>query len=90
MGYASLVLAGILWVGTLVGAYFRETYGVQGATLAIGPTAFAIAALLVAKRTRYAPGPAGRVVAPLAAGCIAAVVALVILTLFFATIWRRL
>jgi hypothetical protein len=86
----ALGLSALLWIGMLVGAYFRETWGVIGAQLAIGPTGFGIGCLVLARRTRYVASPSARIVAPLACGAVVGLIVFLLLSIFFGAAWRHL
>ncbi|HVH47173.1 MAG TPA: hypothetical protein VM925_32770 [Labilithrix sp.] len=90
IAYASLVLAAVLWIGTLVGGYHSESWGMLGAELAVLPTGFGVGCLLLARRTRYAPDAAARVVAPLVLGALSGGISFILLVVFFATVWTSL
>jgi len=92
-GYVSLAMLALsllLGIGTGVAAYMSEELGVYMSYVAIGPFAFGVAGTIVALVTKKNANPKVAVGAPIGCGCLAWVVAVLLLVVFMVAIFPSL
>ena len=90
MSFAMLAISILLGIGTGVAAYMSEDLGVTMSYVAIGPFAFGVAGTIVALVTRKNANQKIAVGAPIGCGCLAWIVAVLLLVVFMVAIFPSL
>ena len=90
MSLAILAISLLLGVGTGVGAYMSESLGVTMSYVAVGPFAFGVVGTIVALATKKNANQKIAVGAPIGCGCLAWVVAVLLLVVFMVAIFPSL
>ena len=90
MSLGMLVISLLLGVGTGIAAFMSEELGVTMSYVAIGPFAFGVAGTIVAIVTKKNANQKVAVGAPIGCGCLAWIVATMLLVVFMVAIFPSL